>query len=135
MCSLVEGDPPQPALIPNPLGESLTLAKMVEDLPELAERKERIAKLHPEIDALFDCFAALGDMCKGRERLLEAHNRFPAGRACSSLRPGLTEVGEGLVPDFAPKGMVGEAIDVVDQPVAIQLFDCLHDLNVESPSS
>src|SRR6266849_4730463 len=74
-------------------------------------------------------------MREGSERLLEARYRFPVGGACGSLRSGLTEVGDGLVPDLAPEGMMSEAINLLSQPVGVLLFDRRHDPSVEDLSS
>src|SRR3989441_5827468 len=129
------GDPSQPALIADLLGENLTFAKVIEDSLELSERVERIAKLQQEINPLLDRSSALREMPESFERLLEARDCFPVGRARGGLRPGLTEVGDGLVPDLAPEGMVGETIDVLGQPVGIQLFDRRHSARVEGAPS
>src|SRR2546422_787186 len=86
------GDPSQPALIADLLGENLTFAKVIEDSLELSERVERIAKLQQEINPLLDRSSALREMPESFERLLEARDCFPVGRARGGLRPGLTEV-------------------------------------------
>src|SRR5437899_5199288 len=110
------GNPSKPALIADPFGENFGLGEVVEDSRELSEGKERTAKVQPEIDTLLDGLATLGEMRECLERLLKARDRFPIGRPCGSLRPGLTEVADGLVPHLAPEGMVGEAIDLLGQP-------------------
>src|SRR6266850_3391375 len=125
------GDPTQPALIADLFGENLAFAKVIEDSPGLSEREERIAKLQQEIDPLLDRSSALRQFPEGFERLLEARDGFSMGQAGGSLHPGLTAVGDGLVPDRAPEGMVGEAIDLLGQPVGIDLFDRPHDPSVE----
>src|SRR5437016_10799004 len=135
MTSHEGGNPTQPRLIVDSLREHSGFAKVVEDSLDLSEDRERIAKVQPKIDTLLDCFATFGEMREGSERLLKARDCFPVGRVRGGLRPGLTEVGDGLVPDLAPEGMVGETIDLLGQPVGIELFDRLHDLSVEdSPS-
>src|SRR5439155_18356003 len=106
MGSRVSGDPPQPPLIADPLGENFTFAKVVEDSPVLSEWVERIAKFHPKIDTLLGGSLTLGEMREGSERLLKARDCFPVGRAFGGFRPSLTEVGDGLVPDLAPQRMV-----------------------------
>ena len=126
-------NPSQPALIANALGEDFTLAKVIEDSPELSEGSERIAKVEPEVDSLLDRLAILGEMREGGERLLEACDGFPVGGTCGGLHPGLTGVGDGLVPDLAPEGMVGETIDLLGQPVGIESFDRLHGPSMKGP--
>src|SRR2546428_5454906 len=128
-------DPPQPALIANPLGENLTVANVVEASLALSEGMEQVAQVQPQVDALLDCFARLGKIGEGSERLLEARDGFPVGRARGGLRPGLTEIGDGLVPDLAPESMVGESIDLLGQPGGIELFDRRHDASVKRAPS
>src|SRR2546427_6939971 len=128
-------NPSKPALIADPFGENFSLAEVVEDSRELSEGSERTAKVEPEIDTLLDGLATLGEMREGSERMFEPRDRFPVGRACGSLRPGLTAVGDGLFPYLSLEGMVGEAIDLLGQPVGVELFDRLHDPSVEGPPS
>src|SRR5438552_898287 len=99
-------NPSKPALIADPFSESFGLAKIVEDLRELSEGSERIAKVEPEIDPLLDGLATLGEMRDGTERLLEPRDCFAIGRTGGSFRPGLTAVGDGLVPYLSPEGTV-----------------------------
>src|SRR2546427_11675575 len=93
------GNPSQPALIVDSLGENFSFAKVVEDSSGLAESREWNPTVQPDVDTLLDCFATLGEMREGSERLLKAFGRFRVGGACGSLLPGLTEVGDGLGPD------------------------------------
>src|SRR5882724_13378209 len=46
------GDPPQPRLVAEALGEGGSLAEVVEHLPEFAECPERIPQVEPEVDGL-----------------------------------------------------------------------------------
>src|SRR5437667_12370084 len=100
-------NPSQPALIANALGEDFTLAKVIEDSPELSEGSERIAKVEPEVDSLLDRLAILGEMREAGERLPEAWRGFPVGGPCRGLRPGLAGVGHDLAPALAPDGLGG----------------------------
>jgi len=75
----VGGDPPQPTLIADSLGESFSHTKVVEALQVLSTGEERIAQSHPEINALLDRFASLGKMSECSKRLLEARDGFPVG--------------------------------------------------------
>src|SRR5437899_1957332 len=103
------GDPSQPALIADLLGENLTFAKVIENSLELSERVERIAKLQQEINPLLDRSSALRKMPESFERLLEARDCFPVGRARGGLRPGLTDVGDGRLPERSV--LRGQAVD------------------------
>src|SRR5262245_28951106 len=46
-------------------------------------------------------------MLQGYQRLLKARHRFAVSRARERLSPSLPEVGYGLLPSFAPKGVMG----------------------------
>jgi hypothetical protein len=61
-------------------------------------------------------------MLQRHERLLKAGHRFPIGRVCSGLGPGLSAVGQRFVPRFAPQGMMRQPFDLLVQPVAHQRF-------------
>src|SRR2546428_789699 len=135
MESHADGNPSQPELITDALGKNFGLAKVVEDLLVLVEGVERIAQVQPQIDPLLEGFTTLGEMREGSERLLKAGNRFPVGRAHDSLRAGPTKVADGLVPDLAAEGMVGETIDPPGQPGGILLFDRRHDARVKGAPS
>src|SRR2546428_484876 len=130
-----DGNPSQPELITDALGENFGLAKVVEDSPVLSEGVERIAHFQPQIDPLLEGFTTLRKMREGSERLRKAGDRFPVGGACGRLRAGLTEVADGLAPHRAAEGMVGETIEVFDQPVGVQLFDRRHDARVKGAPS
>jgi hypothetical protein len=63
--------------------------------------------------------------------LLEAGERLPVGRALERLGTGLALVRRGLLPHLAPKGMVGEPLDVFGEPAGIEPLDPLDKLRVE----
>jgi hypothetical protein len=49
------------------------------------------------------------------------------------LGTGLPVVGQRLVPDFSPQGMVGEAFDLVRHLVSRQRLEGLHDPRMQNP--
>src|SRR6266567_1629150 len=51
------------------------------------------------------------------------------------LQAGLPEVGEGLVPDLASEGVLGQPLDVLAQPTGIELLDGLDDSGVEGAAA
>ena len=57
------------------------------------------------------------------QRLLEESQRLSVGRARRGLRAGSAEVGNRPVPQLSSNGMVGEALEVFGEPVAIEPFD------------
>ena len=61
----IGGDPPQPRLVVEGLGEGFRLTEVVEHLPEFSELPERIPQVEPEVDRLLHRDAALREMRKG----------------------------------------------------------------------
>ena len=86
----------------------------------LSERQERIAQVEAEIDGLLARVLMLREMLQRHQRLLEAPDRFPVGRARGGLGTGLTKVREGLSPHLAPEGMVRQAFNLFIQAVGRQ---------------
>ena len=72
-----------------------------------------------EVDGLLRPRATLRKMLERVERLLEAGGRLPVGRALHRLHPGLTEIGDGLLPRLAPERVVGQALDVLREPLGV----------------
>ena len=58
-------------------------------------------------------------------------DRLPVGRARHRLRAGLAEIGDGLLPHLAPERVVGQALDVLGEPVGVEALDGLDDPGVE----
>ena len=68
------------------------------------------------------------------ERLLEPAAGLAGDRAAERPAAGLAAVRNGLLPDFAAHGVMGEPVDVLLQPGRVQLLDGLHDAGVEHSS-
>ena len=66
--------------------------------------------------------------------LFVARQRIAVGPAVVRLLPCLPAVCQGLVPDLAPQGMVGEPSDLVGQAVSIEPSKGLDDAGVQGPS-
>jgi hypothetical protein len=64
-------------------------------------------------------------MLEGVERLLDSGGRFPKGGALHRLRPGLTEIGDGLLPHLTPERVVGQALNVLPEPLGVASLDGL----------
>jgi hypothetical protein len=62
------GNPCQPPLIAQGLGEDFGLAEVVEDLPKFSEMKERRAQAEPEVDGLLERVTTLREMLQGHQR-------------------------------------------------------------------
>ena len=83
----MRGDPPEPAVIVQGLGQGFGLAQVVEESPKVAKHDERSAQVEPEIDGLLAQVATVGEMPQGHERLLEVGHRLPIGRRAATLVP------------------------------------------------
>ena len=92
---------------------------------------ERRAQGEPEIDGLLACVALLRQMREGTERLLEVPHGLAVGRPRHGLLPRLPAVRQGLVPHLAPQGMVGQAFDLLGQPVPSERFQGLDDAGMQ----
>jgi hypothetical protein len=98
MGSQIGCDPSQPVGIAQSLGESCGVLQVDEDLPEFAQRVERIAQREAEIDGPSEGVVALWEMLHGPQRLLKGCHRLSIGRPRQGLLPGLSKVGHGLIP-------------------------------------
>ena len=77
--------------------------------------------------------ALLRQMREGTERLLEVPHGLAVGRPRHGLLPGLPAVRQGLVPHFAPQGMVGQAFDLLGHPVPGERLQGLDDAGMQRP--
>jgi len=64
-------------------------------------------------------------MCQGRQRLLKTRRGFAVGQAGFRPGPGLPAIDEGLVPQLAPYGVVGQAVCLLGQPIRVEGFEGL----------
>ena len=75
--------------------------------------------------------AVSGRCAEGRQRLLEAADGLPVGRAAERLGAGLAEIGDRLLPHLAAERVVREPLDVLGEPVGVEPLDGLDDPGVE----
>ena len=75
----------------------------------------------------------LWQMRQGAERLLEAPHGLTVGRPRHGLLPRLSAVCQGLVPYFAPQGMVCQAFHLLGQLVPGERFESLDDASMQHP--
>jgi hypothetical protein len=72
-------------------------------------------------------------MREGMERLLDVSDGLAVGRARHRLLPCLPGVGEGLVPDLAPQGMVSQVFDLFGEPVPGECLEGLDNPGMQRP--
>ena len=73
----------------------------------------------------------LWQMREGTERLLEVPHGLAVGRPRQGLLPRLPAVYQGLVPHFAPQGMVGQAFDLLGHPLSGERLQGLDDAGMQ----
>ena len=128
-----ERDLPLPPRIVKGHRERLGLVQHPPETRKVAEGAECRAQGKAEVDGLLARVTRRWQLRQDAERLLEIAHGLAVGGPCDGLLPGLPAVRKGLVPDLAPEGMGGQAVDVVGQAVARERFQCLHDPRMQRP--
>jgi hypothetical protein len=123
----------RPTRVVEGCGEGCGLVQICQDTPSVARRPERHAQGEPEIDGLLARVALLWQMREGTERLFEGPHGLAVSRPRQGLLPRLPAVHQGLVPHFAPQGMVGQAFDLLGHAVGRERLKSLDDAGVEYP--
>ena len=88
-------------------------------------------EVEPKVDGLLDRVATLREVLQGGQRLLEERRGLTIGRARRRLLAGLSGVGDGLLPDLAAQGVVGQPLDVLVQAVAVRRSIAVDDPGVQ----
>jgi hypothetical protein len=117
------------------LGELLRVTQMLQDRRELSESDERTSGLEPDVDGALTMDAVLGAMREGCHRLLEPRQCLPVGRASGGLRSGLVTVRDGLLPYLSLQSMMGQTLDLFDDPVRMERFDSPDDSGMKSAAA
>ena len=114
-------------------GEGLGFLQVDVDPLELAQRKERTTQVEAEINGLRLRIRMRGEPVQRAQRLLEVGHRLAVRRVGEGIGPGLAAVGHGLVPHLTTQGMVRQSVDLLGQPVGIQLLQGRHNAGVQHP--
>src|SRR5262245_34128195 len=123
MVARVRKRPSDSTLIAEGIGQALRFAQIAEAGLELTKREEGESKIEAQIDGLLQGLPRFRQVTQGTQRLLEARHGFPIGRTGQGSCPRLTLVRDRLVPDLAPKGVMREPVDLVDQAVRVPRLD------------
>ena len=70
-------------------------------------------------------------MLQGRQRLLIAHHGLTVGRARQGFVSRLAAINQGLLPHFAPQGMLCQPFHLIVQPIPRQSLQRLDDACVQ----
>ncbi len=91
-------DPRESVLVAERPRQHLRLAEVLPHARSLIEGKERVPEFEVNVDGQLGHLAALGEMTKGRERLLQAGGSLAVGGSPCSSQPRLSEIGNGFLP-------------------------------------
>ena len=69
------------------------------------------------------------------ERLLQVRDGLAVGGLAHRPEPRLTEIGDRLLPQLAPEGMVGEPLDLLAEANSVQPLDGTDELSVKDPAA
>ena len=121
-------------MITQPLGELFRLGKIPEDWREIAHRMQRVAQIESGIHRLLQGRSVLGEMRDDVQRLLEVGDRLSMRRAGGRSGARSAQIAHRLRPRLAPQGVVGEQLDLLRAPPAVQPLEGLHDPAVQLPT-
>ena len=122
---------PTPAIVFQPLGEGLGLAKILKHLPAFTELAQHRPQLEANLEGLFQRSLAFRQYFENTQCLLEPGAGIQERRACGRLPSRLPEIQHCLLLQFAPDGMSGEPLDLLTQPVGVQHFYGIHRTRVD----
>jgi hypothetical protein len=103
---------------------------VVHDPCQFAERQEGGAQLEPQINGLYQCVVALGELRQGIKRLLKIRRSFAVCRAGYRPSPGLAAIRQSLIPYCAQHGVVGQTVHLLGQAVRGERFKGLDNAGV-----
>jgi hypothetical protein len=131
MAAHIGRHPSESSRVVKRLGQLFGFSEIPPDHREFVEREERLAKIKTKIDRTLDLLARFGQWAQRHQCLVEAGYRLTVSRSSEGLGAGLPEVRDRLLPHFAPKGMVSQALDLFCQPIRVEHLDGLHNPGME----
>jgi hypothetical protein len=115
-------DPYESLRIVQPLGKGFGGTQVVEELRLFAEWEQGIMQVSTQVNGLFERIATFGEMRQGSQCLLKTRHGFAVRRTGGRSGPGLTAVGQSLLPHLAPYSMVGQAVHLLTQSIREKRF-------------
>ena len=89
----VEGQPPEPSGVVEPVGQLFSFAQIGEDPRQLAQLIERVPQLESKVDPLLEGRARFWEVFERGQRSFKESRRLPAGRAAEGVSTALAEIG------------------------------------------
>ena len=111
-------------------GDDLGLAQMLELAPAFTELAQHRPQVETQLETAPQRGLALRQVLQDAERLLVARAGVGQRRARGGLAAGHVQVMHRLVFELAAHGMMGKPLDVLAEPVGIELFHGLDDAGV-----
>ena len=115
--------------------EPLGLSKTVDRASEVDDGGEGVPELEAKVDRQLHHRAILQSRSERGQSLLEVSDRLSIGTPGRRLGTRLAEVGHRLVSQLRPQRVVGQPLDVLVQPIAVEPLDRVHDPGVQSASA
>ena len=125
------GDPPEPELIAELPGQHLRLVEVFPHARRFADWAECVPDVDVQVDGQLGRRSGLGEPAKGPERPLQMSNGFAIGSPGHGPEPDLAKIGDGLFPQLAAQGVVGQPLGLLGHALGRELLDGLGDAGVQ----
>jgi hypothetical protein len=125
------GDPCEPARIAERPGEPLRLAEVLPGARRIAKRLERIPEIDTGIDGELRHLSGLGETAEGHEHLLQVGYGLAVRGPRHGPEPRLAEIGDRLLPQLPPQGMVGQSLGLLGDALGRKPLEGLDDAGVQ----
>jgi hypothetical protein len=106
---------------------------MLEHAAVLSEEIEAVPEVEPYVDARFESRRGQREMGERGKSALEMRDGLTDRGTSDGLGGGFPQARDRLLPLLASEGMVGEALDVLDTAIGIEMLDGVRDSRVQDP--
>jgi hypothetical protein len=103
---------PALAVVVQPIGKRLSLAKLLQHLPSFAQLVQHRPQLEPDVESLLQRGMALRQCLEDAERLLEPFAGFRESRPVERLEAGVPEIVHGFLAQLTVVGMMCKSLNV-----------------------
>ena len=123
--------PAAPAIVVQPFSEGLGLTQALQPPMDLAEQVQHGPELETDLETLLHGGLALRQHREGTQRLIEPDPGLRKRRPRGRLNAGFPEIVHRLLPHLATERVMGEALDLLGEPIAVETLHGLGDPSVE----
>ena len=121
----------EPSSVTEMIRERLRPPEVFEGPLVLPEQRERVPEVEKHLHGLRLRGGGIGQALQDLQRLLEPGGGLAVGGMSERLRARLAEIACRSIPALTTAGMMGESLDVLAQPVGIEMLDGVHDPGME----